>query len=164
MSRDFTALVALAGLAPDRRPRVASVLAAPFQLQTIAGSRSRRGSLSRTSPCPLADPGTRNWKRAGTPPLLFKKERSRLEQAPGHKALPDADKRRVVGVGVVNVLVRFARVLCVCVCVWCVRVACSILASTLPFTFGQLPFDKSQLRYLCISSITRRSLYRFRTR
>ena len=126
MSRDFTALVALAGLAPDRRLLVASVLAAPFQLQTIAGSRSRRGSLSRTSPCPLADPGTRNWKRAGTPPLLFKKERSRLEQAPGHKGLPDADKRRVFGVGVVNVLVRFARVLCVCVvcvCAWLARLS-----------------------------------------
>ena len=48
-----------------------------------------------------------------------------------------------------------------CVCVVCVRVACSTLASTLPFTLGQLPFDKSQLRYLCISSITRRVSYRF---
>ena len=41
--------------------------------------------------------------------------------------------------------------------------ACVTLRTTLPFARRQSPFDKSQLRYLCISLITRRSLYRFRT-
>ena len=41
--------------------------------------------------------------------------------------------------------------------------ACFTLRTTLPSTRRQSPFDKSQLRYLCISLITRRSLYRFRT-
>ena len=41
--------------------------------------------------------------------------------------------------------------------------ACVTLRTTLPSTRRQSPFDKSQLRYLCISLITRRSLYRFRT-
>ena len=49
------------------------------------------------------------------------------------------------------------------VCGVCGCSACVTLRTTLPFTRRQSPFDKSQLRYLCISSITRRSLYRFRT-
>ena len=39
--------------------------------------------------------------------------------------------------------------------------ACVTLRTTLPFTRRQSPFDKSKLRYLCISSSTRRSSYRF---
>ena len=169
MSRDCTALVALAGLAPDRRLRVASVLASPLQQQTIAGARSRFGSLSLASPRPLArDPrDPRNRKLAGTRPDSYKKERSRLEQASGHKGLPNAERRRRrvihcecrnshrVGPGCAR---------CVCVCRVCGCSACVALRTTLPSTRRQSPFDKSQLRYLCISSITRRSLYRFRTR
>ena len=49
------------------------------------------------------------------------------------------------------------------VCGVCRCSACVTLRTTLPFTRRQSPFDKSQLRYLYISSITRRSLYRFRT-
>ena len=107
MSRDFTALDALAGLAPDRRLRVASVLASPLQQQTIAGARSRFGSLSLASPRPLArDPrGPRNRKPPGTRPDSYKKERSRLEQASGHKGLPNAEGRRAE-IGIVIVLMR----------------------------------------------------------
>ena len=117
---DFTPLAALAGLAPDRRLRVASVLASPLQQQTIAGARSRFGSLSLASPRPLArDPrGPRNRKPPGTRPDSYKKERSRLEQASGHKGLPNAEGRRVE-IGIVIVLVRFARARGV---VWCVCV------------------------------------------
>ena len=77
MSRDCTALVALAGLAPDRRLRVASVLASPLQLQTIAGARSRFGSLSLASPRSLAvtheTPEIGSWQ-APDPTLIKKRE------------------------------------------------------------------------------------------
>ena len=75
MSRDCTALVALAGLAPDRRLRVASVLASPLQLQTIVGARSRFGSLSLASPRSLAvtheTPEIGSWQAPD--PTLIKK-------------------------------------------------------------------------------------------
>ena len=151
---DFTPLAALAGLAPDRRLRVASVLASPLQQQTIAGARSRFGSLSLASPRPLArDPrGPRNRKPPGTRPDSYKKERSRLEQAPGHKGLPDADKRRVFGVGVVNVLVRFARVLCVCV--WCV---CAWLARLSPVLYLLRSASCLSINPSCGTCVSRRS-------
>ena len=136
------------------------MLASPLQQQTIAGARSRFGSLSLASPRPLArDPrGPRNRKPPGTRPDSYKKERSRLEQASGHKGLPNAEGRRVE-IGIVIGLVR-TRARCCVVCV-CGCSACATRSSTLPLTFCQLPFDKSQLRYLCISSSTRRSSYRF---
>ena len=152
---DFTPLAALAGLAPDRRLRVASVLASPLQLQRIAGARSRFGSLSLASPRPLArDPrDPRNRKLAGTRPDSYKKERSRLEQASGHKGLPNAERRRRrVNVGIVIVLVRVARG--VCVCVMCVDVALVSLCAPLylPLVASRLSTNPS-----CGTCVSRRS-------
>ena len=70
---------------------------------------ARLSSLARRDP---RDP--RNRKLAGTRPDSYKKERSRLEQASGHKGLPNAERRRrCVNVGIVIVFVRVARAVCV---------------------------------------------------
>ena len=150
---DFTPLAALAGLAPDRRLRVASVLASPLQLQRIAGARSRFGSLSLASPRPLArDPrDPRNRKLAGTRPDSYKKERSRLEQASGHKGLPNAERRRRrVNVGIVIVLVRVA----CAVCVVCVGVAPVSLCAPL---YLSLVASRLSTNPSCGTCVSRRS-------
>ena len=109
---------------------------------------ARLSSLARRDP---RDP--RNRKLAGTRPDSYKKERSRLEQASGHKGLPNAERRRRrVSVGIVIVLVRVARG--VCVCVVCVDVALVSLCAPLylPLVASRLSTNPS-----CGTCVSRRS-------
>ena len=107
---------------------------------------ARLSSLARRDP---RDPRNRNL--AGTRPDSYEKERSRLEQASGHKGLPNAERRRRrVNVGIVIVLVRVA----CAVCVVCVGVAPVSLCAPL---YLSLVASRLSTNPSCGTCVSRRS-------